>query len=486
MDLLTINDIQLPSKFQVAPFSLRLETNEQWAFVADESVVPSALLEAIAGRIHITSGEIAIHFHGEKLLDRDKATAIVSSHYHFRTAPASTAHYYQERFNLLGAEDSFTVRQFLSGSAEQGFGNSWTFDSITDRLRLKQLLDKLMIMLSNGETRHVMIAAAMIKNPLILLLDHPFAGLDTNARQDMRSLIGEVARAGQKVIIAVSTDEIPDSVTHVALFEGTAPIYSGPRGNLKVPHKKRSSSMIDVGQLSAMFPASHEKHEIAVGMSNVSVRYGERLILENINWTVRQSERWLISGPNGAGKSTLLALINGDHPQAYANKIILFDRLKGSGESIWAIKRRIGFVSPELFRYFPAGQTCFDVVASGLYDFPTYSHSPENRKRVEDWLRCVGLEKFSGKMLSEVAISTQRLCLLLRALIKGPSLLILDEPYEGLRRSEQEAFMTLIDQVCKATDVTLIMVSHYTDQVPHSTTRVLSLESGRVAGITEN
>ena len=73
-------------------------------------------------------------------------------------------------------------------------------------------------------------------------------------------------------------------------------------------------------------------------------------------------------GANGAGKSTLLSLINGDNPQAFANHIILFDRKKGSGESIWEIKKKIGFFSPELFQYFPGETLALQAVESGFYD----------------------------------------------------------------------------------------------------------------------
>ncbi len=76
------------------------------------------------------------------------------------------------------------------------------------------------------------------------------------------------------------------------------------------------------------------------------MRYGDKVVLDALDWEVKKGERWNLSGPNGAGKSTLLSLITADNPQAYANEIYLFDRRRGSGESIWDIKQKTGFVSP--------------------------------------------------------------------------------------------------------------------------------------------
>src|SRR5688572_13384763 len=103
-------------------------------------------------------------------------------------------------------------------------------------------------------------------------------------------------------------------------------------------------------------------------MKKVSVQYGDKIILDEVNWKVMKGERWLLSGPNGAGKSTLLSLITADNPKAYANSIFLFGKKRGSGESIWDIKKKIGFISPELHLFFDQGTSCFDVIASGLFD----------------------------------------------------------------------------------------------------------------------
>ena len=78
-----------------------------------------------------------------------------------------------------------------------------------------------------------------------------------------------------------------------------------------------------------------------IKMLDVNIKYGDKVVLKKFNWTVRKGENWKIVGPNGAGKSTLLSLITGDNLQAYSNEIYLFGRRRGSGESVWEIKKKL-------------------------------------------------------------------------------------------------------------------------------------------------
>ncbi|HLK30794.1 MAG TPA: ATP-binding cassette domain-containing protein, partial [Puia sp.] len=189
-----------------------------------------------------------------------------------------------------------------------------------------------------------------------------------------------------------------------------------------------------------------------------------------------------LSGPNGAGKSTLLSLVTADNPQAYANEIYLFNKRRGTGESIWDIKKNIGFVSPELHLYFDFSATCFEVVASGLFDtiglFRQLNHQQE--EKVLLWLKLFQLDNVKSKRLSQVSVSEQRKTLLARALIKTPPLLILDEPCQGLDDEQTDYFKNLINQICEAFDTTLVYVSHYKNQIPECVHHFLQLENGDV------
>jgi molybdate transport system ATP-binding protein len=234
------------------------------------------------------------------------------------------------------------------------------------------------------------------------------------------------------------------------------------------------------------FPSSisftHSDYKYAVQMKDVSIRYGEKNILEGINWEVEKGSCWSLTGHNGAGKSTLLSLITGDNPQAYANDIYLFDRKRGTGESIWEIKQKIGFLSPELHLYFDPYATAFTALASGLFDtiglFRQMNSFQE--KLVQEWLEFLDCSIYSNSLLTSLPSGAQRLILLGRAMIKTPPMLVLDEPCQGLDGPQTAFALKTIDRYCTLYGANLIFVSHYIKDFPHCITHSLQLENGMI------
>ena len=213
-------------------------------------------------------------------------------------------------------------------------------------------------------------------------------------------------------------------------------------------------------------------------MRDVSIRYGRTLILQNFHWTVRAGESWALLGPNGSGKTTLLSLILGDNPQAYGNDVRVFGRQRGSGESIWDLKRHIGWVSPELHLHFDDSITCFEVVASGFHD-TVGLFEPVNvgqRAAAREWLRRFRLLEASGQPLFSLSAGLQRMVLLARALVKRPRLLILDEPCQGLDAAHRRLFVQTVESLIGGGAVTAVYVTHRRDEIPSSIQRVLRLQ----------
>ncbi|HEV9037781.1 MAG TPA: ATP-binding cassette domain-containing protein [Puia sp.] len=461
-----------------------IRRGEQWAITGASGSGKTLLAHVLLGR-QFAAGRISGP-PGQRI-------AIVEQQHRFRNNAGATQLYYQQRFNASDADQTITVAEEL---AEAG----WTGHPFPDALHILPLLHKPLIQLSNGENKRVQLAIALLGEPELLILDQPFPGLDTEGRATLHMIIDGLAARGIQLLLITAPHELPTSVTHVAQLEKGRWVFRGPKSDFHPADLQTVTVKLDPEILSELRSAALREENptpvqqenvsslrnedpgfsFAVRMVNATVRYGEKTILRNINWEVRKGQRWNLAGHNGAGKSTLLSLITADNPQAYANDIWLFDRRRGTGETIWEIKKKIGFVSPELHLYFDTSATVFEVVASGLFDTIGLFRmlSAKQEALVGHWLRLLSLHDLRTKRLAQLSAGQQRRVLLARALIKNPPLLILDEPCQGLDEEQTAWFRELIDALCRAFDTTLIYVSHYIRELPSCIDRFLLLENG--------
>ena len=473
--------------------NFKVSQGEHWALIGESGSGKSALLQTIAGRFNITGGDIHYHFfddllspetHGAEYLTWHKLIALVEPKHHFKNLSNTSNFYYQQRYNSSDSEDALTVDEYLDSiKTIAHLGSRWTLDRVVTLLDLEALRDKQLIKLSNGETKRLMLAAALMKNPVLLLLDNPLTGLDVKTRENFNLIIEEIIASGISVIMATSPYEIPDAINHVAVLKAGAVAQTMLKSDFNPQlFVNEQPDEIDHNELITLLnPESNKSnYQFIVNMNKVHVKYGDKVILNNIDWQIVPGERWALLGPNGAGKSTLLSLINGDNPQAYANDIVLFDKKRGTGESIWDIKSKIGFVSPELHQYFPTDNSCLQVIESGYYD-TLGLFRPSSKTKADTalrWMKALEIDKYARVLLKNIPASAQRLCLLARALIKNPALLIFDEPCQGLDAHQQHHFKTLVDTICRLSNVTLIYVTHYQQEIPERVTKVLRLEKG--------
>lgn len=321
-------------------------------------------------------------------------------------------------------------------------------------------------------------------------MDNPFIGLDAGTRDLLKELLHTLTtETGLTVILVLSKyDDIPEFITHVIPVAGLkvmpkqtredflAAAGTSSTGNLPkekadmitgLPHK-------DIGTIP-FYPANGGE---ILRLNNVSIRYGERTILKDVNWTVHEGEKWALQGRNGAGKSTLLSLVCADNPQSYACDIHLFGHRRGSGESIWQIKRHIGYVSPEMHRAYMRDLPAIDIVASGLSDsVGLYCRPrPEQKEACRLWMDIFGIAHLQDKTFLRLSSGEQRLCLLARAFVKDPELLILDEPLHGLDLKNRQRVRDIIKLFCQRPHKTLVMVTHYEEELPDCITHNLTLK----------
>ncbi|MBO7128682.1 MAG: ATP-binding cassette domain-containing protein [Prevotella sp.] len=339
---------------------------------------------------------------------------------------------------------------------------------IYELFHLEPLLDKYIILLSSGELRKFKLAASLFTHPKVLIMENPFIGLDAETRDQLKELMAMLAKEQglQIILVLAKTDEIPDFITHIVEV----------REMRVLPKTEVRSKRLEVREypqpqnISLTSPTSPltTKSEV-IRFKNVSIRYGERTILKDLDWTVRKGEHWSLSGQNGSGKSTLLSLVCADNPQRYACDISLFGHKRGSGESIWDIKRHIGYVSPEMHRSYRQNIPTIEIVASGLKDtIGLYTRPNEAEKeQCRKWLQVFGIAHLEERKFMEMSSGEQRLVLLARAFVKEPDLLILDEPLHGLDDENRRMVKAIVDEYCQNPDVTLIYVTHYQNELPN-------------------
>jgi molybdate transport system ATP-binding protein len=451
--------------------NLSIQPGEQWAIIGKSGSGKTTLAHALTGKL-FHSGTVSFHLpnhtHAHRIL-------LLEQQHHFKNRSNTSDFYYQQRYNSSDAEDTITVQEALQPLINAAPASNWV-----EQLHLTHVLQEPLIQLSNGENKRLQLAQALFLDPAVLIMDNPFVGLDVEGRQTLHRIIDSIVASGISIILITPPQELPGSITHVAVLEKGRLVKAGKKQDMQLLTPVLPPTL--PASISSKLKAAGDNNHFttAVKMVNVTVKYGEKIILQAINWEVKKGECWSISGPNGAGKSTLLSLVTADNPQAYANELYLFDQRRGSGESIWDIKRRIGFVSPELHLYFDRGTSCFDVIASGLFDtiglFKQISTAQQ--EQVQAWIELLQLQALQRRPLFQLSLGQQRMVLLARALVKNPPLLILDEPCQGLDEEQISYFKLLIDQLCATFNTTLLYVSHYSKDLPECITKAAVLNNG--------
>lgn len=383
---------------------------------------------------------------------------------------------YDQRFEATVNDLVPTVGEILGDKA---VSEKWT--ELCNAFPLRDVVGKRINYLSSGELRKLLIINALLEVPDLLILDNPYIGLDELSRSELDKAIKGIAEGGVGIVLLLCDPaDIPSYTDSVIAISGNE--VSAPETSPEAIDALRSRPLPSVPEMTLQdLPAqkgSAGEFEVAFAIEDGHVRYGGKSVLEGIDWKVCAGQRWALTGANGSGKSLLLSLVCADNPQAYANRITLFDRRRGSGESIWEIKDRIGYVCPEMQLYFRSALPVEEIVAGGLRNSLSQFRKPTSDELDEarTWLRLLDIGHIADRRFQELSSGEQRLVLLARAFIKQPSLLILDEPLHGLDAAHKERVRRLIDLLVSRNGMSLIFVTHYTREIPSSVTQVKTLQ----------
>jgi molybdate transport system ATP-binding protein len=353
---------------------------------------------------------------------------------------------------------------------------------LVQRLGIAPLMARGLKYLSTGEIRKVLLARELLAEPALLIFDEPYEGLDTATRRVLseeleRLVSASVSEPGATQVIVISDryEHVPSATTHVLHLENAQIVYKGTRAEFEargIPAQLKRLDEQEAATLNAALEDTLEQQLPSVPvteadlvvMRDVTVTYGERRVLEHLNLNVQRGAHTLVRGPNGCGKTTLLNLINGDNPQVYANDVTVCGMKRGSGESVWDVKKRLGQVSYALhveYAYRCQANLLETVLSGffdsiGLYRAPTYAEI----RAAERWLGVVNLLDKRAQLFTELSYGEQRVALILRAVVKQPPLLILDEPCHGLDARHRSEVLTIADYIGKNSESTLLYVTH--------------------------
>ncbi|RAU35492.1 molybdate ABC transporter ATP-binding protein ModF [Enterobacter sp. RIT418] len=453
----------------LAEFTLR--AGESWAFVGTNGSGKSALARALAGELTPLKGERRCGFSRLTRLSFEQLQKLVSDEWQ------------RNNTDLLSPGEEDTGRT-AAEIIQDEIKDPARCQQLAEQFGITALLDRRFKYLSTGETRKALLCQALMGQPELLILDEPFDGLDVQSRAQLASLLETLNQQGLTLVLVLNRfDEIPAFVQHAGVLADCSLTEVGEKNALlqqaliaQLAHSERLDGITLPEPDAPSARHGLDPSQPRIVLRDGVVSYNDRPILNTLSWTVNPGEHWQIVGPNGAGKSTLLSLITGDHPQGYSNDLTLFGRRRGSGETIWDIKKHIGYVSSSLHLDYRVSTTVRNVILSGFFDSIGIYQAVSDKQQAlaQRWLDILGMDdRVADAPFHSLSWGQQRLALIVRALVKHPTLLILDEPLQGLDPLNRQLIRRFVDVLIGEGETQLLFVSHHAEDAPSCITHRL-------------
>lgn len=460
----------------LSDLSWTIEPNENYVLAGKSGSGKTTLAKAIAGLI-TGNGDVNVEFNAESNF-RPKVI-YVSNWYQFTNLEGDRNFYYQQRYNRHQGNDTLTVKAELLHFANKEKLDLQEIQQKIVAMGFGHTMDSQLIELSSGEHKKLQLLKSLWLKPQLLIIDEPYTGLDKQSRIELNIWLDELVEEGVQLIIISNDSQLPTAINSFAhIVDGKLEQVD----SFDEIHQDENRKQKELPSFLQRLPESN--FNSIADLKNIIIRYGDKVVLNKVSWKVDVGEKWLLQGPNGSGKSTLLSLINGDHPQSYGLDIELFGKKRGSGESIWDIKQKIGMISPEMHWYFDQNATVWHTLASGFYDSIGWFIDVkfQEKKQIEELMDFFDLTEHKNQLLHTLPLGKQRLAMLARSIIKNPPLLVLDEPCQGLDAQQARYFNDVVDELCQH-GKTLIYVGHYESQLPSCIEKRIVLEKGEVVAL---
>lgn len=443
--------------------SLSLDDHTFCTIVGTNGSGKTVFAKALAGELPLTKGTIPENLKVASI-SFEKQVDLIEEDFNLRNSDVES--------DLVGLTPYIMFQKITSDKNK--------IISLCEKLNFTYAINRSYHLLSSGEGRKALIIEALLKDPDLLIFDTPFDGLDVESRNDLKDLLTEIYNNGKSVIVIVNRfDEIIDASSKLGLLMNMELVKFGDKDEVlndkivhQLTHYEQLPKIYSLPKVPSDCVDNLDRSINVVELKNVTIKYGDHIVLKDLNWTVKPYSHWQILGPNGCGKSTLLSLVTGDNPQSYANDVTLFGIKRGSGESIWDIKKHIGYVSPSFHLDYRVSCPVINVLLSGYFDSIGLYEQPGDEKisLAMQWLKILGLKDEANTSFRSLSFGQQRLLLIVRALVKQPPLLILDEPLQGLDNISRELVKRFVEFLMKNGQTQILFVSHHAEDAPKGIT----------------
>ena len=224
------------------------------------------------------------------------------------------------------------------------------------------------------------------------------------------------------------------------------------------------------------------KSEYAIKIENATVCLNQKEILHNINWEVKNGERFFILGANGAGKTTLVRLILGYIWALQGSKVEILGETLGRVD-LNKLRKKIAWVSPFIQKHLKKSDIGVDTVLSGKEGSLGFGRQADKEELEEVRKHLISLDALhlANKSICEMSSGEQMKILIARALILNPELMIFDEPNVFLDIKEREFFLKNLEKLLKERpEITVIFISQRVEDILPEFNKGMILQNGKI------